>query len=161
MGCPLGQRLDRNGRSGRPPSGRGKAIEVYGPEQGLANPHVCALFEDSQTNIWAGTAHGLFRLQGRRFVRLAGPASLGDWVKAIFEDREGRFWIGTANGLLSYQEGSFIEHSWPADQLLDLARRLDIRAIAQDRGGDIWVGTIGQGLFRFPQKPWRGCPPDC
>ena len=128
-------------------------LALYGPAQGLENPHVCALFEDSQTNIWAGTAHGLFRLQGGRFTRVNGPPGLDGWVKALFEDRAGRLWIGAVAGLISCHNGTFIEHPWPIEQLLDTGRRLDIRSIAEDPTGVIWVGTIGQGLFRYPQKP--------
>ena len=120
-------------------------LALYGPAQGLENPHVCALLEDSQTNIWAGTARGLFRLRGERFVRVQGPPAIDGWVKALFEDRSGRLWIGTMAGLISYQNGVFTEHPFPVDR----DRRCDIRAIAEDPSGDIWVGTIGQGLFRL------------
>ncbi|MBI4323961.1 MAG: hypothetical protein HY674_01730, partial [Chloroflexi bacterium] len=126
-------------------------LTVYGGAQGLDNPHVCALFEDSRTNVWAGTARGLFRLERERFVRVDGPPELDGWVKALFEDRAGRLWIGTVAGLISCEQGKFTVHPWPVDQPVDNDMRCDIRAIAEDAAGNLWVGTIAQGLFWRPR----------
>jgi ligand-binding sensor domain-containing protein/signal transduction histidine kinase len=124
-------------------------VTVYGVAEGLENPHVCALFEDSRTNIWAGTARGLFRFDGDRFLPVAGPPEMNGWVKALFEDRAGRLWIGTLGGLISYEQGKFVTHPWSADARQAQGQNLDIRAIAEDSAGNLWVGTIGQGLFRL------------
>ena len=128
-------------------------VTVYGMAEGLENPHVCALFEDSRTNVWAGTAHGLFRFDGKRFLPLAGPPEMNGWVKALFEDRAGRLWIGTLGGLISYEEGKFVTHPWPADSRREQDQNLDIRALAEDPAGNLWVGTMGQGLFRLGPGP--------
>jgi ligand-binding sensor domain-containing protein len=126
---------------------RGPAGGVpYGPAEGLSNTHVCAIYEDRETNVWAGTAGGLFRLEGERFIRPAGPHPLEGWVKAVFEDRSGRLWIGTSSGLVLWKEGKFSVYPPPAGA----GNFFDIRAIAEDPTGNLWVGTIGQGLFRLP-----------
>ncbi|MCX6927307.1 MAG: triple tyrosine motif-containing protein, partial [Verrucomicrobia bacterium] len=103
------------------------------------------LFEDSRTNLWAGTSGGLFRWEAGRFVGAAGPPEMSVWVKALFEDRAGRLWIGTLEGLICFEKGQFKVHYLRPDR-----RRCDIRSMAETTPGDLWVGTIGQGLFRLP-----------
>jgi ligand-binding sensor domain-containing protein/signal transduction histidine kinase len=117
----------------------------FGAAEGLTNQHVCALFEDSHTNLWAGTAGGLFRLEAGKFAGIGGPPEMSVWVKALFEDREGRLWIGTLGGLICLDRGKFTVHYLRPDRSY-----CDIRCLAESPNGDIWVGTIGQGLFRLP-----------
>ena len=123
----------------------GTNFSSFGPAEGLATQPVGALFEDSRTNLWAGTSGGLFRWEAGRFVGMAGPPELSVWVKALFEDHRGRLWIGTLGGLICYDQGRF--------EVFHLRRDkgyCDIRCLAEDTAGDLWVGTIGQGLFRLP-----------
>lgn len=123
----------------------GTNCSSFGTAEGLTNQHVCALFEDSQTNLWAGTSGGLFRWEARRFARVQGPPEMSTWVKALFEDRAGRLWIGTVGGLVCLERGRFTVHYLRSDR-----RYCDIRSIAEDAAGDLWIGTIGAGLFRVP-----------
>lgn len=123
----------------------GTNFTAFGTAEGLANLHVCALFEDSRTNLWAGTAGGLFRLASGKFVRVTGPPEMDIWVKALFEDRAGRLWIGTLAGLICMENGKFTAHHLRSD-----GGYCDIRCLAEDTAGDLWVGTMGQGLFRLP-----------
>jgi ligand-binding sensor domain-containing protein/signal transduction histidine kinase len=126
--------------------GEGKFAK-FGAEQGLTSPHVCAVLEDSRTNVWAGTSEGLFRLGCAGFGKVAGPPELSRWVKALFEDRAGRLWIGTVGGLLCFQDGRFSVYYLRPDR-----GYCDIRSLAEDAAGNLWIGTIGQGLFVRPQS---------
>ena len=121
------------------------SFTAVGAEQGLTNPHVCALFEDSHSDLWAGTSGGLFKREGGRFVAVQGPPELSVWVKAFHEDRAGRLWIGTLAGLICAENGQFSVHYLPMDR-----SHCDIRSIAEDPVGNLWIGTIGQGLFCIP-----------
>ena len=123
----------------------GTNFSVFGAKEGLTNLHICALFEDSRTNLWAGTSGGLFRLTAGRFMRVEGPPEMSIWVKALFEDRAGRLWIGTLGGLICHEQGKFTAYRLRRD-----GSYCDIRCMAEDAAGNLWVGTIGQGLFRLP-----------
>jgi ligand-binding sensor domain-containing protein/signal transduction histidine kinase len=120
---------------------------MFGAAQGLGNLHVCAIFEDSRTNVWAGTSGGLFRLEAGRFAQINGPSEMSRWVKVLFEDRTGRLWIGTVGGLICRQNEQFTVYHLRSDR-----GYCDIRSIAEDAAGDLWIGTIGQGLFRLPHS---------
>jgi ligand-binding sensor domain-containing protein/signal transduction histidine kinase len=123
----------------------GTNFSSFGLAEGLANQHVCALFEDSRTNLWAGTSGGLFRWEAGRFVPMAGPPEMSVWVKALFEDHRGRLWIGTLGGLICYEQGRLEVYHLRRDK-----GYCDIRCLAEDSSGNLWVGTIGQGLFYLP-----------
>ncbi len=120
-------------------------FKIYGEAQGLSDPHVCTIFEDSQSNVWAGTSEGLFQLKNQRFTSVAGPPEMSNWVKALFEDHHRRLWIGTLGGLICLQDGHFKVFHLRPDQ-----GYCDIRSITEDASGNIWIGTIGQGLFCLP-----------
>ena len=116
----------------------GRLIHVGG-DWGASIPQIFSLFQDSRTNLWAGTSSGLFRLEDSRFRRASGPIQT-KWVAAIFEDWAGCLWFGTDSGLFACRDGEFVTYSSSAN----------IRAITEDRAGDLWIGTIGSGLLRLP-----------
>jgi ligand-binding sensor domain-containing protein/signal transduction histidine kinase len=102
-------------------------------------PQIFSLFQDSRSNLWAGTSTGLFHLEGGRFIRAAqGPTA--NWILSIFEDRSGCLWLGTRAGLFSGRDGAYTAYGPP----------VEIRSLAEDAVGDLWVGTMGSGLFRLP-----------
>ena len=118
-------------------------FKVVGGDWGTGTPQIFSLFQDSRTNLWAGTSRGLFWLQGSGFRRVAGSLQT-NWISAIFEDRAGCMWFGTTSGLFSCHDRAFTAYAPP----------VDIRSIAEDGTGNLWIGTIGSGLFRLlPGKP--------
>ena len=98
-------------------------------------PQIFSLFQDSKTNLWAGTSVGLYQFATGRFRSVPG-FSRTNWVSAIFEDRSGCLWFGTRYGLFSYQTGSFASYGPP----------VNIRSLAEDHSGVLWVGSMS-GLF--------------
>lgn len=56
-------------------SHRGNKLKVYGAQQGLIEQRVSSMAEDSNGNLWIGTANGLFRyLRGKdSFVKISDP----------------------------------------------------------------------------------------
>ncbi len=90
-------------------------ITVYDPEQhrfrtyttadGLHNNAVYSIGVDHQNNIWIGTARGVDRFDGRRFVNyspLEGYASYESNAGGFFADIDGTLWFGTMDGLSHY-----------------------------------------------------------
>jgi ligand-binding sensor domain-containing protein/signal transduction histidine kinase len=126
---------------------RANGFNIFGAEQGLKNLHVCAILEDSQTNVWAGTSAGLYRLEAGRFTQVTGPPEISGWVKALYEDHENRLWIGSVAGLICREQDQFIVYHLKPDQ-----NYCDIRSLAEDPSGKLWIGTIGQGLFELARS---------
>lgn len=122
---------------------RGIESTRYGWKEGLTNLQVAALFEDSRTNLWAGSLGGLFRLQDDRFEPVAGPPAFRQPILALFEDRQQQLWIGSRGGLVCLGEGRTRVFG-PSDGLPGN----DICALAQDREGRLWVAVKSAGLFR-------------
>lgn len=124
----------------------GKFTQMDG-DWGAVVPEIQSLFEDSRTNLWAGTSKGVFRLEGERFRRVEPVTELTRPITAIFEDRSGCLWFGGYQDLFSLQENCLTAYS--------SKMHLDIRAIAEDNSGDLWIGTIQEGLYRLPRGQTR------
>lgn len=118
-----------------------------GGDWGTPPPDIDSLFEDSRTNLWAGTGRGLFQLQSGRFRRVTAPPELNRTVAVIFEDRAGSLWFGGQAVLACRRAEEF--------SVLPLPVAADVRALAEDGAGDLWIGTVRHGLFRLPRGEKR------
>jgi len=120
---------------------------------------IASSFQDPEGFLWFGTATGLARYDGNRFVFFSppsgaeGPASALT-VYPVIEDRAGDIWVGTAGaGLLKFSkvQEKFIPYrpgqERPAGTSGDI-----ILAIQEDQRGDLWVGTRLSGLGRLDKK---------
>ena len=71
------------------------AFTAFNVRQGLTDGFVRAIDEDRFGRLLVGTDHGLFRLQGNRFIRIDGKGGLPlISVHAITEDHQERLWVG-------------------------------------------------------------------
>ena len=122
-------------------------IQVRPGDPLLKAPANC-LFEDSQEQMWIGTANGLFKYDpGSKSLahylhNNEDPISLsGNDVRTIAEDPEGNIWIGTTAGmsLLKKGSGQFINHLLDKKNLVDV-RRKGVYSIAIDEHR-LWAGT--------------------
>ncbi len=122
------------------PSGK---LRNYDTADGLPDPPVRALLEDRDGVIWAGTNGGLARLEGGRFVAVAGEASQ-EPVRCLFEDREGNLWVGSNSGLIRLRSDLLTVYGksegLPGDEP---------NSVFQDHTGRIWVGFHDGGLLLF------------
>ncbi len=119
----------------------------FGPEQGLPNPAILALFEDRDNRLWVGTyADGVFRYQDGRFRRFGAEEGFpARSITAIVQDRDGDIWIGSNGmGLYRYADGRFSYYcrreGWGSDF---------IRTLLVDQEGAMWIGSGGSGLTRM------------
>ncbi|SHK78517.1 hybrid sensor histidine kinase/response regulator [Rhodothermus profundi] len=101
-------------------------ITVYDPEQhrfrtyttadGLHNDAVYSIGVDHHNNIWIGTARGVDRFDGKRFVNyspLEGYASYESNSGSFFADVDGTLWFGTMDGLSHYNPREDLWNSRP------------------------------------------------
>jgi diguanylate cyclase (GGDEF)-like protein len=135
---------------------RGRLVfATYGRDDGLEDLNVETLLQDRTGFLWLGTGSGLYRFDGRRFVRMGTElASLDTRITALHEAPDGVLYVGTSTGLARREKKQFIalggELGLPASEILE-------GLIATDAGGLLLVGTR-QGLFagargRFVRVP--------
>jgi ligand-binding sensor domain-containing protein/signal transduction histidine kinase len=110
-------------------------------EQGIRNPYIWSLAEDSAGRLHAGTwGGGLFIQQHGGFIIAPGMTNLTPPMPSLLSETNS-LWIGTTEGLLHYQDG---KAAWINR---DGARFGDVRAMVRDKQGALWIGTAGNGLF--------------
>jgi ligand-binding sensor domain-containing protein/signal transduction histidine kinase len=121
------------------------ALKHYGAKSGLISAGIHALLEDTNGNLWIGTAHGLNCLRKGKFTAYTRTNNLaGNDVRAIAEDREGRIWFGTDGGVSCWQGGELLT----PPGLASLADQT-VTAMREDSDGDLWFGTQAGGLSRY------------
>jgi signal transduction histidine kinase/ligand-binding sensor domain-containing protein len=108
-------------------------VRVFGAESGLTTLSIRVLHQDAAGTIWAGTDHGIFWLEGDRFVKdwsLKDPS-----VAAIIEDGSGGLWFA-GHRLFHETRGIVTKVSVPAQQ-----GGLRIRGMVLDHHGMLWLAT--------------------
>lgn len=113
--------------------------------------YVYAIFEDSQSNIWATVANrGVFRYQAatRRVTAFNTSNGLStNKIKCIYEDKEGNMLFGTSGeGFEVFSGERFISFSKKNG-----LRDNQIWAISQDKNDNMWFGT-NEGLTIYSPK---------
>ncbi|MYM36467.1 response regulator [Duganella sp. FT94W] len=145
----------------------------FGEREGLPpGVSITALYEDAESNLWAGSlADGLFRWlpSAGRLVpyrhQVSDAHSVADnQISSLFRDRVGTFWVGTWNDGVSRVDmgsGGFARIVRQADQVDSLSDN-KIRAIVADGRGKLWLGSsAGLNLYdpaTGASKVWRHDP---
>jgi len=77
----------------------------FGRDDGLADLNVESLLQDRTGFLWVGTDNGLYRYDGRQFVRMGTElAALDTRVNALHETPQGILCAGTSGGLACRRE---------------------------------------------------------
>ena len=116
-------------------------VDLWQTEQGLPLNTVQALLQSRDGGLWIGTAGGLARFDGRRFISFdaaQAPDVASQPVFALLEDRQGRLWIGHPGGVTVYAQGRF---SAAISKAQAGGRR--IWSLAEDKSGAIWAAGDG------------------
>ena len=132
-------------------------IQYLDIEQGLPDPDIRSIMEDSKGNIWLGTnSSGICSYNGKSFNYYTGKEGLpGLGNRSIIEDRHGTIWIGTNLGVCRYDGKSFIHYSGGAIH--------SIMTILETENGEIWFGTdkgaiVKKGSFWTKYRKNEGLP---
>ena len=98
------------------------------------------LFEDSNSNLWAGVKNGLWRFRPGppKFYPLPGEP---DGIRAIGEDVDGTLLVGWNGGIYRFFDGQAKAYS-----LSGITGRFRAKRILRDRDGGLWIGTSDRGL---------------
>ena len=147
-------------------SERGRFVHYpYDPEDArFQSSTVSALYQDSDSVLWAGTLDGkLFNFEGA-VAEDAGSVVLrpsrvmdvsGRLITSIREDRDGALWIATFGGGLSRldrsapdSESAALTHFHHDPDVPDSLASDTIRTIHVDSSGVLWAATVG-GLSKL------------
>ena len=125
----------------------------YASAEGLTDPAISAIYEDTHTNLWLGTRTALVSFRDGKFTRYTvGDGLAGVPVRAIFEDHEGTLWFGTANGL-TCRKGEIFSSFTASNGLSDA----NILALYEDDAHTLWIGTRGGGLNWLRDGEFKSC----
>lgn len=142
---------------------------TYTTSQGLSNSSINCMIKDSRNFIWIGTAEGLNRFDGSRFVSYFSdhddPATLsGNIIFDILEYRPGHLLIATNNGLSVFNTfTNGFENYKIAIPALQKGSGNYIRSLFKDKQGRVYVNYTGiidvfndtlAFLYRFTDLPW-------
>lgn len=143
--------VDREGRLWR--GTRTAGIEIisgtnvthFRTEAGLSHDNVYCFAEDREGAVWAGTEHGLNRIQAGRITVFGTTNGLGhEYISALCVDSRGTVWAGTLGGGLS---------GWNGTRFVTLTTREGLAhdavdQLIEDDFGHLWLGTR-VGLVRL------------
>lgn len=126
------------------------SFTTWTSREGLSRDFAYTAFADRAGRLWVGTAAGLDRLEGDRFVP-ASPAGLRPVaVRSIAEGPDGTLWIGTYGaGVWRLREGR-----WQGFSQRDGLANDNVRAVLVDRAGRLWAATLA-GLSVLEAGVWR------
>jgi signal transduction histidine kinase/ligand-binding sensor domain-containing protein len=125
---------------------------TWGAKEG-APSSIAAVAQTSDGYLWIGSASGLFRFDGLRFVRVDLPrddrlSSVQVW--SLFAPASGGLWIGfTFGGVAFLKDGKMTAYA-ERDGLPPGS----VKAFALDPGGTLWAGTTS-GLARLDGSQWQ------
>lgn len=125
----------------------GNKFTTYNENSGLINDRVNSLLVDAKGIVWCGTANGISRYDGVRFLNVStDKLKMNDQgVKAILQDKRENIWFATAGGLARYSGEGTIRTFDEKEGLMSV----DVNALAQDKQGNIWIGTNSGGIYKF------------
>lgn len=153
-------------------------LELYEQHDGVPSGTVYRLARENDGTVWAATANGLGRFDGRRWQGIDESWNFSDAnVRAVHVDRSGAIWAASGDGRLAklapgssrfidVEEGGgwigqFAESPdgdiWIAGRYGTGVRKLgsetmiDVESsgIAFDRSGALWISTLGEGAWRI------------
>ena len=107
---------------------------------GLESSSIEALFEDSQDNLWVGTARaGVVRFKGGHASRVDMSQDNRARVAGFCEDSGGAVWVYLADGELWRHENGTAKRF-----IVDGGQATDYRGLIAEASGPVWVGTDRQ-----------------
>jgi signal transduction histidine kinase/ligand-binding sensor domain-containing protein len=131
-------------------------------EDGLSSNIVNAVLQTRDGFLWAGTAGGLVRFDGRHFTAVEFPREVprGLSITALAEAPDGALWVGTTGGLARIPAKAFKQFGPLPSAFYHPAKENSnsIDCLHFSRDGILWVGTDA-GLFRFDHEKFSAVIP--
>jgi len=127
-------------------------VEIFDRRNGLSDPYIRAIFEDSLGHLWVGTDDGLFRRSGSVFQKVILPKSGGRQdVYALAEDSQHRLILGGSELMyLDETNSSFLRSTGQPVPY-------PIRSLLLTKEGRLLLGTLG-GVFERQSEKYSRLP---
>ncbi len=130
-------------------------FENYTTLDGLSDPNVNTILQDSRGYLWIGTNNGLNRWNGYEYkIYKNNPndsLTISDnFINVVFEDTNEIVWIGTYHGLCKYDRNAdkFINYYLNPSEALSLSYN-NIKDIQCFSKNQLLLATQGGGLLVF------------
>ena len=112
-------------------------FQNYGAAQGLTNLAVTTLFQDRTGFLWVGTANGVFRFDGQRFLGFGPDEGLPRALAvSIGEAPDGSVLVGSPAGLFRNRGNRFVPLPLPGANAVN-----SLHGVAFDGAGRTFVAT--------------------
>ncbi len=119
-------------------------FDNYSVKDGLAQSNVYSIIQDRTGYLWLGTASGITRFDGVKFINYTTESGLAEnGVRSIFEDSVGNIWFGHTGGGITKFNGK-VFHEIKLDSL---TLNSDVSSINMDAKNQLWFASIGSGAF--------------
>jgi ligand-binding sensor domain-containing protein/signal transduction histidine kinase len=125
-----------------------------GNPQSLSNDVVTSVYVDRAGTVWAGTNHGLCRLDqsSHTFTSYLARDGLADSaVKGILEDKRGDLWLSTSAGLSRFNPRAGTARNYYASDGLP-GNEFRFGAASKSPTGEMFFGSSGGLLAFFPER---------
>lgn len=121
----------------------------------LARHYICALAEDPDGTVWAGSvSEGLFQFKHGKLVPVNASSGLSDnLIEALLVDREGKLWVGTHGGLNRLRQKTLSVISFN-EGLGNGA----VQGLAEVAPGIVWASKASEGLYVWDGRYFRSLP---
>ncbi len=124
--------------------------------QGLSNPIVHAILQDSHGYLWFATDNGLNKYNGytmTTYQRIPADTTslVGNVIYQLMEDKEGYIWLGMGGQGLSKFDPRTEKFTWYGPTPRTLSEGT-IYTMGEDQEGNIWVSNWRDELRRFDRK---------
>lgn len=130
-------------------------FERIGTKQGLSDPNVSCIMQDSRGFMWIGTRYGLNRYDGHQFRTFYSDPNdteslSNNYIRDIIEDTKGNIWIATSGGgfnKFDRKKNCFKQYTHQQNNPNSVAGNI-IGKIVVDKTGKLWIATNnGVNLF--------------
>lgn len=113
---------------------------------GLKNSIVTCLLNDTEGNLWIGTASGVTKYNGHTFTNFTKKEGLIDNdVRSILQDRNGNIWFGTLNNGISKYDGYSFTNFTTREGLCGNS----VLGMAEDDSANLWFASLGGGVSKY------------
>lgn len=122
-------------------SGQNILTRQFSKPEGLPDPYVYTLTEDSAGFLWVSTGKGLVTFDGQFFGKPPRPLPAEEIAYASALQANGDLWFGTFSGkLFRYRQGEF-------SLFPQTCQATVTRIIPEDHDDHLVIGTRGAGIF--------------
>src|SRR5262249_33814782 len=116
------------------------SYDYWTPRDGLPHTWISSILQTKDGYLWLGTAIGLVRFDGIRFVvfdKANTNGIKGNNIQCLLESKDGSLWAGTlGHGLIYLRDGRATSFTTE-----DGLPHNEVWTLAEDAEGNIWAGT--------------------